>query len=346
MIDMILIDNVINGNLLPAKFFMQLLGLAEERSEDVRNVILATLVDSDEIGRLYSKDRHLLFEGIRQSLEAQLEGLSHKDLLTLNRVRNGEVQEALQPKANAKYAKALLAFITNKEMDGLSFDSLLTPLITKAVEDEFIAFYADAGRVGEVLFSMEKRLSEIQNDLNLKESLYNNLDMQKVLEKRGGSGQVGGAVKSAMDQFTAESFALVMKQVLSLLKKASYKAVIANIGKAVFSSGIVSFIKPIILAVLAKVGIAAIAKATVAKALSVIIGVGAVTVSIPAAYVLLPVILAFLSYEAYTLPKKLGARLPKEITAKLEADFEAINTAVAAELAESLLQELDKWIVD
>lgn len=312
----------------------------------MRNVILATLVDTDDISRLYSKDQHLLFKGIKQSLAAQLEGLSHKDLLTLNRVKDGEVQEVLQPKANKKYAKALLAFMANKTMDGMSFDSPLTPLITKTVEDEFIAFYSDAGRVGEVLFSMEKRLSEIQDKLKMAEGLYDNLDMQKVMELRGGSGQADGVVKSALGEFSAESLAGAIKQVLSLLKKASYKAVIANMGKAVFSSGIISFVKPIVLTVLAKVGIAAIANAAIAKALSVIIGVGAVTASIPAAYVLLPVILAFLSYEAYTLPKKLGAKLPKEITAKLEADFESINTAITAELAESLQQELDKWIVD
>ena len=312
----------------------------------MRNVILATLVDTDEISRLYSKDQHLLFEGIKQSLVAQLEGLRHKDLLTLNSVRDGKVQEAMQPKANRKYAKALLAFIANKQMDGLSIDSPLTPLITKTVEDEFIAFYSDAGRVGEVLFNMEKRLSKIRDELKIQEGLYENVDMQKVMELRGGSGQADGVVKSALGQFSEEAFAKAIKQVLSLLKKASYKAVIANIGKAVFSSGIVSFIKPIVLVVLAKVGIAAIAKAAVAKALSVIIGVGAMTASIPAAYVLLPVILAFLSYETYTLPKKLGAKLPQEITAKLEADFKAINTAITAEIAESLLQELDKWLVD
>lgn len=312
----------------------------------MQNMILASLVDKDDINRLYSKDRHLLLEAIRKSLSVQLEGLSHRDLLVLDLVKDGAVAASLQPTASRKYAKALLAFIANKKKDGFSIDSPLTPLITKAVEDEFIAFYSDGGRVGEVLFAMEMRLSEIQEKFNMHEGVYTSLDMQKIMELRGGSGQANGTVKSALNEFSAAALAGAIKQVLSLLKKASYKAVIANMGKAVFSSGIVSFIKPIVLAVLAKIGIAAIAKAAVAKALSVIIGVGAVTASVPAAYVLLPVILAFLSYEAYTLPKKLSVNLPKEITTKLEANFDAINTAITGELADSLLQELDNWIVD
>ncbi|HSP21152.1 MAG TPA: hypothetical protein VLQ20_02375 [Planococcus sp. (in: firmicutes)] len=312
----------------------------------MRNMILGTLVDAEEISRLYSKDQLMLFDRIKQSLASQLEGLSHKDLLALNSVKDGVVQEALQPKANKKYANALLAFIANKKMDGLSIDSPLTPLITKAVEDEFIAFYSDAERVGEVLFSMEKQLSEIRDEFKMHEGLYDNLDMQKVMELRGVSGQAGGLVKSALGKFSAKSLADAIKQVVSLLEKATYKAVIVNMGNAVFSSGIVSFIKPIVLAVLVKVGIAAIAKAAVAKALWVVIGVGAVTASVPAAYVLLPAILALLSYEAYSLPKKLAAKLPKEITAKLAADFEAINIAITAEMADSLLQELEKQIMD
>lgn len=312
----------------------------------MQNAILATLVDKNEISRLYSTDQYMLFDQIKQSLALQLAGLNHKDLLALNRMKEGIVQEALLPKANWKYAKALLAFITNKNVGGLSIDSALTPLITKTVEDEFTAFYSDAERVGEVLFSMEKRFSEIRDELKMHQSRYGTLDMQKVMELRGGSGQADGAVKLALEQFSADSMAGAVKQVLSLLEKATYKVVLVNMGKAVFSSGIISFVKPIVLAVLAKVGIAAIAKAAVAKALSVIIGVGAVSASVPAAYMLLPAILAFLAYEAYTLPKKLAAKLPKEITAKLEADFGAINTAITAELADSLLQELENWIRD
>lgn len=312
----------------------------------MRNVILGTLVGAEEIRCMYAKDQQMLFNRIKQSLTFQLEGLSHKDLLALNRMKDGNVQEALPPKANKKYAKALLAFIANKKIDGLSIDSQLTPLITKAVEDEFIAFYSDPGRVGEVFFGMEKRLSEIRNEFKMHEGRYDNLDMQKVMELRGGSGQAGDAVKAALGKFSAESLAEAIKQVLAILEKATYKAVMVNMGKALFSSGIASFIKPIVLAVLAKVGIASIAKAAVAKALAVIIGVGAATASVPAAYVLLPVIVAFLSYEAYTLPKKLAAKLPIEITAKLEADFDAVNTAITAEMAVRLLEELEKWTMD
>lgn len=66
-----------------------------------------------------------------------------------------------------------------------------------------------------------------------------------------------------------------IRQMLSPLKKASYKAMIANMGKAVFSSGIVTSTKPIVVTVLAK--------SAIANALSVIIGVGAVMARIPAA---------------------------------------------------------------
>ncbi|MGO1059718.1 hypothetical protein ACTL32_11360 [Planococcus sp. FY231025] len=310
----------------------------------MEKAVLADLLDAETFSELYMRDSPLLFSSIKKTLEAELAALDHRKLLTLKLRKAGDIQRMLLPKPTREYTKSLLAFIANKPVDGFAIDSYLTPLITKVVEEQFIAFYSDEKRLKEVLAGVEKRLSEIQDEYEAHRLLYDNLDLQKIMELREQETQAGKTAKSVLGKLTSETMVSAFKQVAAILGKASYKAVILNMGKAIFSSGIVSFVKPIVLGALAKIGIAAIAKTAVAKALALIIGIGSVAVSIPAAYVLLPVVAAFLTYEVYTLPKKLAAKLPLEISRKLEADFTEVNQRITEELAGSFLAELEHYL--
>lgn len=311
----------------------------------MEKALLAELVDAEKISQLYLDDSPLLFSAIKKTLAARLAAMNHQDLLTLKLAESGIVRETLLPKPNRQYAKALLAFITNKKMDGYDVDSYLTPLITKVVEDEFIAFYSEEKRLNGVLADIEEGLNEIRKEYELHSALYDHLDLQTAVELREQNTQASEMTKFVLSQLSTETMLGVFKQVAAILGKASYKAVIVNMGKAVFSSGMVSFIKPIVLGVLAKAGIAAVAKSAVAKALAVIIGIGSIAASVPVAYVLLPVVIAFLSYEIYTLPKKLGVKLPQEISRKLEADFEGINRRITTEMVDGFLNELESKLL-
>lgn len=311
----------------------------------MEKTLLAKLVDAEKISKLYLKDSPLLFDAIKKALVERLAALNHQDLLTLKLVEDGIVHETLLPKANRQYAKALLAFIANKRIDGSSVDSYLTPLITKVVEDEFVAFYSEERRLNGVMSSIEERLSEIREEYKLHSALYDQLDMQAAMELREQNAQASEMTKFVLAQLSTETMLHAFKQVAAILGKASYKAVIVNTGKAVFSSGIVSFIKPIVLGVLAKAGLAAIAKSAIAKALAVIIGIGSVVASVPVVYVLLPVVIAFLSYEIYKLPKKLAVKLPQEISRKLETDFEEINQRITEEMVDGFLSELENKLI-
>lgn len=311
----------------------------------MEKALLARLVDAEKISQLYLNDSPLLFSAIKKAVAVRLSALNHQDLLTLKLVEGGIVRKTLLPKPNRPYAKALLAFIMNKKVDGYNVDSYLTPLITEAVEDEFIAFYAEEKRLNSVLSGIEEGLNDVRKEYELHNALYDQLDLQTALKLREQNTQASGMTRVVLSQLSTETMLGAFKQVAAILGKASYKAVIANMGKAVFSSGMVSFIKPIVLGVLAKAGLAAVAKSAVAKAFAVIIGIGSIAASVPVAYILLPVVIAFLSYEIYTLPKKLGIRLPQEISRKLEADFEEINRRITQEMVDGFLNELESKLI-
>lgn len=310
----------------------------------MEKAVLANLVDAEAFSKIYLRDSPLLFSNIKKTLAEELAALDHRKLLTLKRTEKGGAERTLLPKPNREYTKSLGALIANKEVDGYSVDSYLTPLITKVVEDQFVAFYSDEQRMKSVLSGIEKRLSEIREEYIAHSPLYDNLDLQKIMERREQNAQASETAKTVLGKLTTETMVNAFKQVAVILGKASYKAVILNMGKAVFSSGIVSFVKPIVLSVLAKIGLAAISKSAITKALALLIGIGSVAASVPAAYVLLPVVAAFLTYEIYTLPKKLALKLPQEISRKLEADFVEINQSITNELVGGFLSELEKFL--
>lgn len=307
--------------------------------------ILIDLMETEEISHLYLRDSPLLFSNISKSLAKDLAALNHQNLLTLRYVTEGGAYETLLPKANREYAQALLAFTISKKREGAGIDSYLTPLITKVIEDEFIAFYSDEKRLKEVLDIVEKRLGAIREEYRMQSALYENLDMENIQEFQKRHLGAGKMTKFVLGKLSTETALEAFKRIAAILGKSSYKAVIVNMGKTILSSGIVAFIKPIVLGVLAKIGLAAIAKSAVAKALAVIIGIGSVTASIPAAYILLPVVLAFLSYEIYALPKKLAVKLPPEISRKLEVDFKRINERIVEEMVGGLLMELEEQLM-
>lgn len=310
----------------------------------MERAVLANLVDAEALSKIYLRDSPLLFSSIKKALAEELAALGHQNLLTLKITEDGAAERTLLPKPNREYAKSLLAFIANRKVAGCSIDSYLTPLTTKVVEDQFVAFYSDEQRIKEVLSGIEKRLSEIREEYIAHSPLYDNLDLEKIMELREQNAQASETAKSVLGRLATETMVKAFRQVAAILGKASYKAVILNMGKAIFSSGIVSFVKPIVLSVLAKIGLAAIAKSAVAKALALLIGIGSVAASVPAAYVLLPVVAAFLTYEIYTLPKKLAFKLPHEISRKLEADFVEINQSITAELVGGFLAELERFL--
>ncbi|MGB7300590.1 MAG: hypothetical protein WBD34_14810 [Burkholderiaceae bacterium] len=247
-------------------------------------------------------------------------------------------QRTLRPSASKEYVTALLAFMRSESYKGYSIDSFVTPHATQAAEQAIVEFYTSDTISNAISDEFLKQLrSSIPVDKVVKDGITENSEWIKketsLLVKGDAASSIAiEATNLATDQiadfFSTAAGQAIIATISQALATASGKMMLKNIivavVKKVASSAI---IKTTIFTTLKKVGIAALMKTVIGKAIIATFAVFGIT-AVPIAWVLIPLIGAFLIYEYTHFPDKLASKVPSEVVSSLRSHFGKINTSI------------------
>jgi phosphate/sulfate permease len=106
---------------------------------------------------------------------------------------------------------------------------------------------------------------------------------------------------------------------------------------------VASSAKTTIITIIKKVGIGVLIKTAVGKALVALLAAVGIA-HVPLAWIILPLIAAFLAHEYFTFPKKLAKKLPSEMRYAMSLRFGELNEKIAASATHVILAVLEKEI--
>jgi hypothetical protein len=120
--------------------------------------------------------------------------------------------------------------------------------------------------------------------------------------------------------------------------KIALKQVLTIVVKKVMAS---AAIKTAIVTIIKKVGVGVLVKTVVGKALVALLAAVGIA-HVPVAWVILPLIAAFLAYEYFTFPEKLAGKLPAQVRAEMAIRFGTLNEKIAAAASRTIFSALER----
>lgn len=293
----------------------------------------------DNIVESLGNEKNNFLNNVENKVRKYIEAKSIKECLTfVERNTDGSVYVHWYPsEIGSGYVKCLVAFCRKKTYRGKELDSALTDGVVQQVTEEFNNFYSEKSEILSkhllpVLFNDKVFLKVFTS--HLAESL------NKTLPASAKSKLMGLLTQKLEDSFNTHIINLTGHSISSLATKVVASASAIPISHALAMLILKTFavtLKGVIAKVLASAAVksmimAAVKKIAAAKILTVIIAlVGSklgITTGAAVAFVLIPLIIAFIGYEFYTLPKKLAEKVSVEIRNELSSSYNTINRNV------------------
>jgi hypothetical protein len=307
--------------------------------------------DPKQIEELIAKHKDVLLNKIETAVASKLGSLSPQVALAFRLLSGNDTRRVITPAPSLEYAGALLAFMRQKSYEGFQVDSAITPVVLDVIEGQVVAFYSSQ-EVTEAIIAgiMQEVRATIGTERVIRAEVQENLDWLRkeytALTVDSGYSLSGMLVETSIAQIQV------------FLGSTAGKAIIAGLGKAMATTaGKVALqrmltvivqkvmasaaLKTTILAIIKKVGIGVLIKTAIGKALIALLAAVGIA-HVPIAWILLPLIAAFLAYEYFHFPEKLANKLPSEIRYAMSMRFGELNEKIAVAAARTIFTVLEK----
>lgn len=298
------------------------------------------------LSSLLGEQRDAIVARVRRAVAAYIGGRKPRECLDLVlRDDDGDIVGRLPMAAEKRYAQALIAFVRRQSFEGRSLDSALTDPTAQVVADEFSAEVGThADRISQVLVPL--LISDARFAAALSTALL-----------AAYSGPVPAMINRKIAATLTAKLSAVLSQTIDSTTAATLKASIANLAGTTVSSPVAAKIATVVVGsltaslapILVKLlSTAAFKTVIVAKLKAVIIGamLGAfikivgvklgLTTASAFAFVLIPIVLAWIAYEITHFPEKLADKVSTSVAADMASNFDG----TAATLAENLVDRL------
>lgn len=280
---------------------------------------------------------------LQANIAGQVKARSFTDCLTLVlRDGFGNSRETIAPAASLRYARCLLAFINEKRFEGFEIDSDLTDGVVQTVVSQFEGLYdQNQEAIGSIVLVALLQDKVFRNGLTGQIMDTFSGTLPEVLKRKATSVMLtkldsafghtvehavskgsGVLIKQTVGAPIAHKLAFLLVKILST----NLKVIIAKfLASAAFKAAIASAIKKFVVAIVLS---------SMIKFLAAKLGV---SVAGAYAFVLIPVIAAYLAYEAYSLPENLASKISVQIKDSLDSEYAAINADIAMNLVRNVL---------
>jgi hypothetical protein len=295
-----------------------------------------------------------LFKVIRDDVQTRLKKLAPSEALTF-RLLDGDLElRRVAPEASKEYASILIAFCRGHKYNGYSLDSAVTPVVLETVESTLLDFFASESVGQAVSEAITRQFTEAQaGKKTVAQELNENVDWAKqevaTLLNYGTVDSIAlQIVNLGADQIHEFLASSIGKQLILAVTKmmatSAGKTFLINAMKMAIAKIMTSVaLKAAIISLLKKVGVGILIKSAVGKALVAILAVVGLA-HIPVFWVLVPLLLAFLTYEYKTFPEKLAAKLPQEVERIIRGQFDVVSDHAAREIFKGVLAEITRHI--
>jgi hypothetical protein len=310
----------------------------------------------DELLNALGKDKQKFLNATQSAVKNYISAQGSGCLTVVGLNSACEPTTTYEPSASITYARALLAFSRGKDFNSQPLDSGLTRPVAAIVVGEFEKLY------GSNSAALEKALLHVLTE----DSTILNSMVQTIVDSRltdMALGQTRSFVASRLTKEVsqractlivehmktyAHHSAAVGGHVTTVGKKAVTDVATVSLAKTValvitkmIASGMgpllakllaTAAFKTAIMTALKKYIIAAII-ATIIKAIAVKIGIASSTLI---AWVLIPLIVAFIAREIYVFPGHLAEKVAEKLREELDGNFTAINKTILEKLFDGL----------
>ena len=317
---------------------------------------MARQVVIDELLDKLGGDKAKFLSATESAVKNYIAGQGSGCLTVIGLDSEGNPAKTYPLSASTTYAGALIAFSRGKEYEYRKLDSGLTRPVSQIVVAEFEKLY---GSNSEAL--SKALLQVLTEDATILDSI-----VQTVIDSRLSDMAIGQARSFIAGRITEEvshkACALIVehmklyahgsaavggqvsavgKQAVSDVATASLAKTVALVIMKMIASGMgpllakilaTAAFKTAIITALKKYIIAAVV-ATIVKAVAVKIGVSTTALF---AWVLIPLIAAFLIREIYVFPAHLAEKVADKLRAELDSNFTSINTTILEKLFDGL----------
>lgn len=308
----------------------------EEKEFEINNIV-------NQLG----DKKHQFLDRIKRKIIEHISNKTPSNCLTFvtRRSDDNRISSVYEPEASFTYAEVLIAFCREKSYGGKVLDSYLTDGIIDVVTKEFETFYSDnSDKIAEgiskiviadrvLMTSMAATMinsfsGTIPDYLRSKVSTLLALKMQEIMKQKAAntithtvSKTSSHLVSTTLSSPIAAKIGLIVVKFIML----NIKLITAKfLASAAFKAAIAGLVKKFVLAAI----IGVIVKTIAAKF--------GISVGAAFAWVLIPLIAAYLYYEATHLPEHLADKVSEKISEKLSGDFKEMNKSIVSQIYNGL----------
>lgn len=291
-----------------------------------------------------------LFSALQTRLDRTLRQHTPAQTLTFDLVRNGRVIERIEPGVSLRFAHALFSVTSGRPLDGCDVVPAIATRIEREVEDvvrDFFGSEAVIGAVSEALLQELRRSGAAQQaygDVFSENQEWLGRELRVLMDSSVTGSGAGWLIDATADQLHHFFQSAVGKKVLLVVAKTASSTagkvlIVKGIQLAVAKLMASAAFRSALVAVIKKVGIGILVKTAIGKALLVLLAALGLA-KIPVAWIILPAIAAFITYEYKTFPSKLADKLPPRIVQDLRERFDEINLSISRVIVDTLLAHL------
>lgn len=296
-----------------------------------------------EIVKILGGKKRSFLDSVENSINSHISHRSWQDCLTIVlRNDDGCVCSTWYPSEIADgYTPRFIAFLRKKKYKGYAVDSVLTDDVVNLVADKFSSFYKENSDC----------ISKPLLDQLLKDHVFVEQLSKQVIEISNGAlpSAIKSQMASAIIHHLENSMNVNIAQSCRHIIAASTTQIVAfatalPISKAmiaVMAKSMGIYMKTIIAKVLASTAMktmmmTAVKKIVAAKIIATMVTlVGAHLGGMSIAWVVIPLLAAFIAYEVAHLPEKMGEKVSEAVRAELYGEFDNINTNIAQQIVSS-----------
>ncbi|MCM1108891.1 MAG: hypothetical protein NC388_07535 [Clostridium sp.] len=294
------------------------------------------------VQKLGNKKKGFL-DSVESAINSHISNRSWQDCLTIVlRNTDGNISSTWYPsEVMSGYTPRFISFLRKKKYNGYAVDSVLTDDIVQLVTNKFSSFYKDNTEC----------ISKSLLDQLLKDHIFVEQLSKQMIEISNGTlpSAVKSQMTSAIIHHLEKTLNVDITDTCGHIITTSTSHIVAfaaalPISKAmvaVMAKSLAVSMKTVIAKVLASTAMktmmmTAVKKIVVAKILAATITlVGAHLGGISIAWIIAPLLLAFITYEVSNLPSKMGKKVSEAVRIELNGEFDNINTNIVQQIVSS-----------
>lgn len=309
--------------------------------------------DPKRVEEAIAEHKCQLLDALESAVGSTLGNLTPSEALTIRLVSGESTLRRIAPGATIEYARALLAFMRQREFNGCEVDSAVTPVVLDVVEKQVIAFYSSHDVTEAIIAGIVEQVhgmsdptdairSEIRENLDWLRKEYTALTVDSSYSLAGTLIDVSAHhIQEFLSSATGKVIvAGIVKAMSTTWGKIALQRLLTAVIQKVMAS---AALKSAILTTIKKVGIGILIKTAIGKALVALLAAVGIA-HVPIAWVILPIIGVFLAHEYFTFPRKLAERVPSAIRNAMNDRFGELNERITLAATHAIFTMLEREI--